>query len=364
MKRFQYTTINQVRKEVNIWKAACLLIAVIIILTCVIASVIIFALSGPMSSPNTTNFDQFVIKFNKKYQTKEDYNYKKKIFESNLAKINKFNSENHTHKLAINEFADLTDDEFIKMYNLRPVSAFRAYTPVDKTQKNNKIITEPIEPIDWVNNGVVGRIRDQGNCGSCWAFSANSAIESLYALTHNKTYIEFSEQELVDCAGEEYGNFGCNGGDPCETFKYVKTHGISKLKDYPYHARDETCKNKTTERAFFLKEGCKEIQQNSASAMGQELKTKPISIYITAAAFVFRFYKEGIITEGCGDELGHCVNLVGTGIDEKTGQKYWRVRNSWGPNWGDKGYVRVLREDEKDPSPGVCGVNMIPAYPL
>ncbi len=351
------------RRKVDYWKAVCLIVAVSFIIVGLVASVLIYSLTRTGLRSNGVTFGEFSAQFAKAYVSVAEKAKRQQIFEENAKRIEQFNREGHTHKLAINEFADLTDAEFAERFSLQPASAFSKHRKPSSPAPSRPKQENTFEEIDWQKAGYVGRIRDQGMCGSCWAFSTVSALESLYAIKNNKSMTEFSEQELVDCATTDYENFGCHGGDPCMTYAYVKSHGISLLSDYPYLAVDSKCQNATTQRAFKLEKGCVDVKANSSASIGEALKARPLSIYITAGAFAFRFYKSGVISDGCGQELGHCVNLVGTGADTETGLKYWRIRNSWGPNWGDHGYLKVVREDEKDPNPGVCGVAMIPNYP-
>eukprot|EP00826_Nyctotherus_ovalis_P010082 TRINITY_DN1267_c0_g2_i2.p1 TRINITY_DN1267_c0_g2~~TRINITY_DN1267_c0_g2_i2.p1 ORF type:complete len:183 (-),score=11.32 TRINITY_DN1267_c0_g2_i2:143-691(-) len=176
-------------------------------------------------------------------------------------------------------------------------------------------------------------------------------------------YKRLSYQELLDCVIARQENFSCSAGDPCAAFNYVKEHGISSFRDYPGDANGGKCFNDVTKRVFRLKVGCKVVQPNSSIALAHELQQSPISVFVASSSFGFRFYKSGIITKGCDGHLGHYATLVGTDKDSE-GRMYWKVQNTWGPSWGDKGYVKILREDKGNSSSAMCNITLNPSYPV
>jgi len=315
-----------------------------------------------ISSQNQNLFTEFIDRFNKKYSNLSEFTKRQKIFEENLSKINEFNNkmrqENRSIRLEINQFGDLTSEEFKSIYLHKIMMPSEKYTP-----HQNILNNDPISEIDWEKSGFLTPVKDQGNCGSCWAFGAISGIEALYGIQNNKKIYSFSEQELLDCTGRFYDSEGCNGGESCGAFRYIFDNGISNEENYEYIARKDFCRNKTVSKTKFLKKGCVRIDLGLPKQIHEMLQKQPLTISVEADNFAFRFYKSGLISEGCGTSVDHSVLLVGTGIwDKETNTKYWKIRNSWGINWGVNGYAFIERNDTEG-SLGPCGVNMFPIYP-
>lgn len=189
------------------------------------------------SAPSSYTFEQFQTEYSKNYLRTGEEEYRKVIFLRNLAKIEAHNADStNTYQLGVNQFADLTDAEFKALY---------LTLTVPKDLKRNVVLDQETTPIvgdiDWVSQGKVSAIKNQGSCGSCWAFSATGAIESALLLNGQDTLV--SEQELVDCS-RPYGNMGCNGGWMDSAFEYVIEYKIATGSDYPYTARDQACQRK------------------------------------------------------------------------------------------------------------------------
>jgi len=213
--------------------------------------------------------------------------------------------------------------------------------------------------VDWRRNGSVTRVRNQGQCGSCWAFSAVGALEGQH-FRKTKNLTELSEQNLVDCSWS-YGNEGCGGGDMDSAFNYVfKTKGIDTEASYPYEARDGRCRfNKTNIGANDT--GYTDIPEGDESALVAALATiGPISVAIDANHPSFQNYKRGIYYEPeCSStDLDHGVLAVGYGVDPD-GSKYYIVKNSWGLGFGDNGYILMARDRDNN-----CGIATAASYPL
>lgn len=297
-------------------------------------------------------FQDFVKTFKKEYQTPEEEAERQKIFADNYKKIAESNSNPYrSYTLEVNKFADLTDEEFAIKYTSSPKK------PHAKLHRGVNKKVDPNVTINWVDKKKVTGVKDQGNCGSCWTFSAISIAETFMAIQKNAEPSRLSEQQLVDCCITK-DSHGCHGGEPTDAFNYLIKTGIAFEKDYPYHARDEACQEAKMTPQFPI-QGFVDIPNGNTSTMEKTIQTRTMAVGIHAGAFVFRFYKNGVIDSGCPAEpITHGVTVVGAGIE--SGIPYWLVRNSWGKNWGDKGYVKIARTN--DPLPGICGIATCAQY--
>lgn len=308
------------------------------------------------------SFVNWVSTYRKSYGTKEEFAYRQKVFLDNFAKImhhNMMNTEEEGFSMELNQFADLSEKEFKMRLGLKRINS----QSNDVEFTDNSDVNAP-DSIDWREKGAVNPVKDQGQCGSCWAFSAVAAIEGAYALKYKKLY-SLAEQQFVDCdtgADDDEHNQGCNGGDMGLAFDYANANAIEQGSDYPYHARDQKCQ-------FDSKKGVVKVAshayvtKNDPVALQNAVALGPVSIAIEADTFVFQFYSKGVISsKSCGTDLDHGVAVVGYGTDAKYGD-YWLVRNSWGSGWGESGYARFKR-DMTTSGPGICGIQMEPVYPV
>ena len=206
------------------------------------------------------------------------------------------------------------------------------------------------EEVDWREKGAVTPVKNQGSCGSCWAFSATGSLEGGNFLATGKL-ISLSEQQLVDCDPKSHG---CGGGLMTNAFQYVKAHGLCTEEDYPYHAKDEDCKDTQCESAIKIT-GYEETPEFDGAALKQAVAKAPVSVAVEADSAVFQMYKSGVVdSTACGTSLNHGVLAVGY-TDE-----YWIVKNSWGANWGDNGYIKIKYDAT---GAGICGINQMNSYP-
>ena len=297
-------------------------------------------------------FAQWTHKHGKVYASNDEKIYRILVFRENVLKIQKHNSLKKSYSLAINQFADLTAEEFKAKYvSLKKPSTSHV---LNLSYLNTDNVPESV---DWRQQGVVGPVYDQSQCGSCWAFSAVAALESLNAKSTG-VFTRLSEQELVDCSGPQ-GNEGCHGGLIDYAFEYVKENGIETEAQYPYKGRDQKC-NAQKGAAFFRINGYVDVPPNDNSQLEAAVAQGVVSVAIEADTEVFQFYESGIIDdEACGTELDHGVAVVGYGVEK--GRSFWIVKNSWGGSWGDKGYVKILKDN--GPSEGVCGIALAASYP-
>ncbi|XP_044273440.1 procathepsin L-like, partial [Varanus komodoensis] len=250
------------------------------------------------------------------------------IWEKNLRMIERHNREaalgKHSFELGMNHFGDWTNEEFNKLNGLRPELGRRSSG--QGTVFNGLPDAQVPSSVDWREEGYVTPVKNQGSCGSCWAFSAVGALEGLHYKTDGKL-VGLSEQNLVDCAWT-YGNKGCNGGNPTNAFAYVMNNqGIDSEKAYPYQEKDERCLfNDSTVAAactgfLTIPEGKTEILQEAVGLLG------PVSVGIDASSMEMQFYRSGIFyLQGCGESVNHAVLLVGYGSTEDD-LDYWIVKN-------------------------------------
>jgi len=295
-------------------------------------------------------FDKFVKKHKREYGSDSEKEVRRVYFRDTYKFIQSYNDVSDSAKLEINKFADLSPEEAKSLTSLKTTNL-----PIKEVKLTNGTNTT----IDWRARGAVTPVKDQARCGSCWAFSAVGALEGCHFI---KTGVlaSFSEQFLVNCDGEEYGNFGCSGGFMQSAFEFVKIEGIPLESDVPYTGTDGNC---TDANKSFKISGWAAVPPNDNDQLLMALNKGPVSIGITAANPVFMFYQSGIISQNCGnvgDQIDHGVTLVGAGVQNDTA--YWIVNNSWGPKWGQNGYVYIKRDQGQ--GPGQCGIAMSASYPI
>ncbi|XP_067674117.1 procathepsin L-like [Haliotis asinina] len=256
--------------------------------------------------------------------------------------------------LGINKFADMTHEEFrshMHLDHLLQRTDHRA--PVHVSLPDNQLPPQ----IDWRTRGYVTPVKDQGQCGSCWAFSTTGSLEGQHFRKKGRL-ISFSEQQLVDCS-QTFSESGCNGGWVDYAFDYVAQFGIELENAYPYLARDSTCKYKSS-KVVANCTGHVDIRKGSESDLKSAVgSVGPVSVAIDASHRSFQLYKGGVYSERrCSTtNLDHAVLVVGYGSLQ--GQDYWLVKNSWGSSWGDDGYVKMTRNKHNQ-----CGIASEASYPL
>lgn len=197
------------------------------------------------------------------------------------------------------------------------------------------------------------------NPGCCWAFSTVAAVEGINQIKNGKL-VSLSEQELVDC-DVQTGNMGCNGGFMETAFDFVKQKGLATEDAYPYAERNNDCESDKLGRDAVTISGYETVPRNDEDSLRAAVANQPVSVAIDAGSYEFQFYSSGVFSGRCGTALNHGVTLVGYG--DESGQKYWTVKNSWGLEWGEAGYVRIHRGVGTG-QPGTCGIAMLPSYPV
>merc|ERR1719183_1132511 len=250
------------------------------------------------------------------------------------------------YKVGHNKFSDWSRAEYVATLGyIRPQEATEA-----QSMEALNAAALPAE-VNWVTNGAVNPIQDQGQCGSCWSFSSCCAMEGIDQIT-NGTLRKFAEQQLVSCVKL---CFGCNGGNFNTVFgNYAKKNAMYAEADWAYTGTNGTCTAPSASPTNFKTSGLIAVTANSETALKTQLATQPVSVAIQADQRVFQMYTSGVFDDSrCGTSLDHAVTLVGYGTEG--GQDYYLMRNSWGASWGESGYMKMAMTGD---GAGICGVQM------
>lgn len=314
--------------------------------------------SSSVPAPVVESFAKWRVAYGRSYGNPSELQYRTKVFYQNYQKVLEMQKRATSHTVGLNQFADMTEEEFVAKYtgynHQERRSTRRAGKRVVRKAQNLKALPESI---DWRQKGAVNPIRNQGRCGSCWAFSAVVGLEGAYYVAKGEL-IQLSEQNLVDCS-VKYGNHGCNGGLMDYAFDYVEdAGGLASEQDYPYTGRDGTCQDAAV--VPLTVKNYVDVHPRDETALEEALAQQPVSVAIAANAIMY--YTGGVFDDRyCGTGLNHGVAAVGYGTDEASGKKYWIVRNSWGAHWGEEGYIRMRRDVTL--SAGECGILLASSYP-
>jgi len=322
----------------------------------VVATLSLAALAA-LSTPAPASFSEWAKAHGKTYPSKEELVLRRSVYAANVAKITAHNAANLGWTQAVNKFSDLTAEEWKAAYT-------GGYRAKEKRSQNVNLslLHESALPasVDWEAKGAVTPVKDQGQCGSCWAFSTTGSTESSYFLATGKL-VSISEQQLVDCAGKE-GNQGCNGGLMDYGFQYIMDNkGICTEASYPYTAKDGTCKSTTCTKSGITVTGFTDVPTDSETALMTAIVQQPISIAVEADQASFQSYSAGVMKAACGTNLDHGVLVVGYGA--VGADDFYKVKNSWGADWGSKGYIMLARGAKYNANKGQCGIQMDPSYP-
>jgi cathepsin L len=296
-----------------------------------------------------TLFQSFLEKYSKHYATADEIQLRKSIFITNLLNIFSHNSEaidgKKSYTLTVNQFSDLTVTEII--------NSFTGYWPSNTVVNGSEIKDDSSYYADSTSFDPyrahdVTPIQNQGSCGACVYFAAAATIESFWARKGN-TLTVLSPQQLNDCARDEaHGNHGCaeGGGTFVPTFDYIKAHGLTSMANYPYIASDADCiKTKEASVVAKISSWAHVTPAGNENALKTALEQKgPIAVAIHVND-KWANYKQGVFDEECSGGRNHAVLLVGYGFDAPSNKDYWIVKNQWGEGFGEKGYIRMRRNN-------------------
>mmetsp|Transcript_6710 Transcript_6710/g.5979 ORF Transcript_6710/g.5979 Transcript_6710/m.5979 type:complete len:248 (-) Transcript_6710:43-786(-) len=246
----------------------------------------------------------------------------------------------------------MTDYEFSQRLGYVPS---RMENSIEESFDENFV---PNGNVDWVAKGAVSYVKDQGGCGACWAFSTTGALEGVHYQSKGSMLV-FSEQQLIDCDSGTFTNHGCGGGNFVYGFQYAEKNLMNLEDDYPYEERDDRSCRSGSHQGYYSISGYDTVRSGSESALMNSILVGPTSVGIQANQLHFQSYKSGILDSNCGTNLDHAVLAVGYGTS--SGQDYYKVKNSWGPGWGENGYIRIGRNGNGD---GICGIQMDAKRPI
>jgi len=300
-----------------------------------------------ITSGVTDAFGRFMKDYSKKYDSIEEYAKRLGIFAENMDKVAQLNYENVLANgeavFGVTQFSDLSAEEFKATY--------LTYKPSNRSARviEDPVIDGPIaNDVDWVSKGAVTPVKDQGRCGSCWAFSATAAIES-YAKLSGKYGLEVLSAQQINSCDKRDG--GCNGGNTETAYGYVKeAGGIETEQDYPYTSgggSTGSCKFERS-RIKVTITGYKGVSRGE-SALKNAMNAGPASLCLAASSW--QSYSGGILSR-CDNQVDHCVQGIGY-----SGESYWRIRNSWGTRWGESGFIRLKQGSD------LCKVSDDTTYP-
>jgi len=299
--------------------------------------VICLLLSVVFASSSKKEFQKFQKKYNKTYAANE-VGLRFQIFQENMARAAEIQKKNPTARFGVTQFSDLSPEEFSRYYLMPRVnftSDYKAPAPkVDFSVKAKSFAPDPSN-WDWSQQGVCTPIYNQGQCGSCWAFSATETIESYYAI-QGGALTQLSMEQIVDCdtGGQDQG---CEGGFPSGAYSYVQSAGgIDSYSSYPYTAENGQSGTCQFSSSNVVTNVASSASINGETGLYQQTSTAgPVSVCVDASTW--SSYQGGVMTS-CGNSVDHCVQLTGYANYGQSGD-YWIVRNSWGTSWGESGFI-------------------------
>jgi len=307
-------------------------------------------------------FKDWQLHFKKEYKSMEEEGERYLQWIEGMYKIGMVNSQNLSYKLRMNQFGDLTSDEFRLQIHGNKGSCLHSPKKSKPKPYTKKALAKGVDvpaSIDWTAAGVVTPVKNQGDCGSCWAFSATGSTECNWAIATGQLN-SLSEQQLVDCSSA-YGNDGCDGGWMDYAFEYIQADGgLCSESAYPYTGVQGSCMSASCGQFYNAIAGYTDVTPYSEPALETAVASGCVSVGIEADQYAFQYYSSGVLTGLCGTTVDHGVLVTGYGT--MSGQDYWYVKNSWGADWGVAGYVYICRDCNMNGQDGECGILMYPSY--
>jgi len=319
-------------------------------------SLLFVALS--QAAPTTGVWNLFKTVHGKSYSSEVEEALRMKVFFEKVAEIEQHNARfeagEESFKMALNQFSDMLTSEVSSKMN-----GFQQSDKIEATGTFAKLDSEVAaaldETVDWRTKGMVTAVKNQGQCGSCWAFSTTGSFEGQHA-KKSGNLVSLSEQQLVDCSTQ---NNGCQGGLMDYAFQYIRqVGGLETEADYPYYAQNRNCEFDQSRVAASLT-GFVDVTRGDEEALKQAVATVgPVSVAIDASHSSFQSYRSGVYYEGScsSSRLDHGVLVVGYGTE--SGRDYWLVKNSWAASWGEAGYIKMIRNQNNN-----CGIATQASYP-
>ncbi|RZB45739.1 Peptidase C1 and/or Inhibitor I29 domain containing protein [Asbolus verrucosus] len=330
----------------------------------IILFVTIYACQALLTQPTVSEtWNNFKRSHRRRFSNSREERFRKTVFQKKLQQIEDHNERfklgMETYEIGVNEFTDYTEEEMMSYTHGFQLPLEMPAPLINITSNSSFILRSGLtalpSSLDWRSRGVVTPVKDQGQCGSCWAFSVNGALESHYKIRYGAT-VTLSEQQLVDCATNLYG---CNGGSTSEAFMYIaRNGGINYDRDYPYEARDGACRYSSSKPRVVIRGYAYLTGPDENMLMDMVATQGPISVAIDVSGN-WGSYKSGVYySSTCSStSLNHAVVIVGYG--NENGQDYWLVKNSWGSGWGQNGYIKMARNRGNN-----CGIATFASYPV
>ncbi|XP_046977842.1 cathepsin L-like [Vanessa cardui] len=329
----------------------------------VLVMVVVVVVADTFTDLIKEEWNAFKLRHKKSYEDQTEDKFRMKIFAENKLYIEKhnrrFESGQETYRLGVNKYADMLHHEFVTM------NEFNSSAKLDEGQASSGAtfvlpanLAVP-KMMDWRKHGAVTDVKDQGKCGSSWAFSTTGSLEAKHFLKTGYLW-SLSEQNLIDCSGA-YGNKGCKGGFVANSFTYIRDNGgINTEETYPYKGVSRLCRYDPDDVGATVV-GFVDLPKGDEKTLKQAVATVgPVSVTIDASERAFQFYTTGVYYEKkCSSKkVNHAMLVVGYGTDDEH-DDYWLLKNSWGRSWGRLGYMQLARNRDNH-----CGVATAATYPL
>ena len=295
-------------------------------------------------------FIEYTKKYNKNYSNPQEFQSRFEIWKKNyniIKRNNPFSDGSSGAKFSLNEFSDMTEGEFKSKYLTLDPEIYRDLATLSSQELGLNDVDAP-EEFDWeYDRGIKTEVKHQRDCGGCWAFATTAVIESQYMIKYGNN-ISLSEQQLIDC---DENNLKCEGGNMRKAFLYLQENGLMKSEDYPFINGEGECKYDENKAVIKVKE-FNFVPKDEEEMKKALFKYGPLAGAING--IMMAFYEKGVyepwFSSLCPDNINHAVVIVGYGIDKETNKQFWRVKNSWGSQWGEDGYFRIIRGE------GICGI--------